>query len=351
MNIFDLGYSSFYSENTETDKGFFNIGRIIMVNKESYDIFDGNREYYGKLTGNLLYSSTSPEDFPTVGDFVQFQNFEDDSLAIIYQVLGRKTILKRKTAGKKIEYQLIGANIDYSIIMQALDSDFNLNRLERYLVMAREFRIEPIILFSKSDLVGKEELDKIKEKIAERIPGIQIYSLCNFDKGSIEEIRFLLKPGKTYCLIGSSGVGKTTLINNLVGNEIYETKEVRENDGKGRHTTTNRHLIVLDNGAMIIDNPGMRELATISVDIGIDNTFDEISTLAENCKFSDCSHTVEKGCAILEALESGEIDEKRYDNFIKLRKESEYYERSYLEKRRRDKEFGKMVKSIMKKKK
>ena len=160
-----------------------------------------------------------------------------------------------------------------------------------------------------------------------------------------------MKPGSTYCLIGSSGVGKTTLLNNLLGDQIFNTKEVRESDSKGRHTTTNRNLVVLKNGALIIDNPGMRELANISVNEGIEDVFDEISNLAEKCRFSDCSHTVEKGCAILHALEEGTIDKKRYDNFLKIRKESAHYERSYLERRRRDKEFGKMVKSILKHKK
>ena len=351
MNIYDLGYSDFFSDKINEKIESLSVGRIIRVNKENYDISDGEKEYFGKPTGNMIYSSSSPEDYPTVGDFVLFQNFENESLAIIHKVLSRKSLLKRKAPGKKIEYQLIGANIDYGIIMQGLDNDFNLKRLERYVVMLKGFKVEPIIIFNKTDLIKVEELDNYKTEIEYRYPGITILFISNFSKEDIEDILSLLKPGNTYCLIGSSGVGKSTLINNLIGEEVLTTQDVRQSDDKGRHTTTNRQLIILENGAMIIDNPGMRELANISVSDGIENTFDEISTLADKCKFRDCTHTVEKGCAVLDALEQGNIEQSRYDNFIKLRKESDYYERSYLEKRRRDKEFGKMVKSIMKNKK
>ena len=351
MNIKELGYTDFYSNKlNESDKSF-SIGRIVKVHKESYEINDGKREYFGKLTGNLIYSSVNPEDFPIVGDFVLFQNFESDSLALIHKVVERRTLLKRKSAGKKVEYQPIAANVDIGIIMQGLDNDFNINRLERYLVMLEQFKISPIILFSKSDLLTNEELESINAEIKERFQSIDMFFFSNFEQESIEDIISLLTPGKTFCLIGSSGVGKSTLINNLIGEEVLNTQQVRESDSKGRHTTTNRQLFVLKNGSMIIDNPGMRELANISVTNGIESTFDEISALSEKCKFGDCTHTVEKGCAVLEALENGEIDSKRYDNFIKLRKESEYYERSYVEKRKRDKEFGKMVKSILKHKK
>lgn len=351
MKVQDLGYSEFFSNKLGEIENSFSIGRIVKVNKESYDISDGEREYFGKLTGNLIYSSINPEDFPIVGDFVLFQNFESDSLALIHRVLDRRTLLKRKSAGKKVDYQPIAANVDLGIIMQGLDNDFNINRIERYLVMLEQFNVSPIILFSKADLLAKEELELIKTDIKRRFHKVKIIFFSNFAKKDLERIISHLIPGKTYCLVGSSGVGKSTLINNLIGEEVLTTRKVRESDSKGRHTTTNRQLFVLKFGAMIIDNPGMRELANIMVTNGIESTFEEISDLAEKCKFSDCSHTVEIGCAVLEALEKGEIDRKRYDNFIKLRKESQYYERSYVEKRKRDKEFGKMVKSILKHKK
>ncbi len=350
MNLEDLGINKITDNTFEQSGDSFNAARVITVNKESYIINNGEKEFFAKLTGNMLYSAESPEDFPTVGDFVLFQNFEDDSLAIIHKVLPRKSLLKRKSAGKKVEYQLIAANVDFAIIIQALDQDFNPKRLERYLAMANEFEIEPIILFSKADLINDDQKDKILADIQLSLKNYQVISFSNFDKGNIENIRKILEPRKTYCLIGSSGVGKTTLLNNLLGRDEFNINEVRENDSKGRHTTTSRQLTLLENGAMIIDTPGMRELANISLSEGIEITFDEIAELTKGCKFSDCTHTVEKGCAVLEALESGELDIERYNNFIKLKKESAYYERSYLEKRKRDKEFGKMVKSILKEK-
>jgi ribosome biogenesis GTPase len=350
MNLEDLGINKITDNTFEQSGDGFNAARVITVNKESYIINNGEKEFFAKLTGNMLYSAESPEDFPTVGDFVLFQNFEDDSLAIIHKVLLRKSLLKRKSAGKKVEYQLIAANVDFAIIIQALDQDFNPKRLERYLAMTSEFEIEPIILFSKADLINDDQKDKILADIQLSLKNYQVISFSNFDKGNIENIRKILEPRKTYCLIGSSGVGKTTLLNNLLGRDEFKINEVRENDSKGRHTTTSRQLTVLENGAMIIDTPGMRELGNISLSEGIEITFDEIAELTKDCKFSDCTHTVEKGCAVLEALESGELDIERYNNFIKLKKESAYYERSYLEKRKRDKEFGKMVKSILKEK-
>jgi len=348
MNLTDLGIATCHTQNMDLDKKGFSVARIIEVNKESYIISDGKHEYFAKLTGNMLYSSDSPEDFPSVGDFVLYQSFEDDSLAIIHDILPRKSLLKRKSAGKKIDYQLIAANVDFAIIIQSLDSDLNTNRLERYLAMANEFGIEPIIFFSKSDLISEEERMKIVLKIKSNIPDTKIVTFSNFDEKSKENIKTLLLKQKTYCLIGSSGVGKTSLLNSLIGRHEFKTREVRENDSKGKHATTNRHLVVLENGAIIIDTPGMRELGNISISEGIDKTFDEIVGLGKFCQFSDCSHINEKGCAILEALKMGEIEEKRYYNFIKMKKETNYYERSYLEKKQRDKKFGKMIKSVMK---
>ena len=196
-------------------------------------------------------------------------------------------------------------------------------------------------------MVDKAELDKILELVESKNKDISVYSFCNFES-SVELIKSLLKSGKTYCLLGSSGVGKTTLLNNMIGKDLYTTQEVRISDGKGKHTTTNRQLVLLENGPMIIDTPGLRELGNISLNDGIEKTFDEIYTLSQSCKFNNCTHTVEKGCAILEALESGELETQRYFNFMKLKKESDYNERSYIEKRKRDKEFGKMLKSVIK---
>ena len=351
MKLEDLGFNKILKLSSEQNRDGFSTARVISINRESYIINDGKNEFFAKLTGNMIYSAESPEDFPTVGDFVLFQNFEDDSLAIIHKVLPRKSLLKRKSAGPKIEYQLIAANVDFAIIMQALDHDFNPKRLERYLAMANELDIEPIILFSKADLINNDQKDKILAEIKQSLKNVQVITFSNFNENNVEKINKILEPRKTYCMIGSSGVGKTTLMNNLMGDATFKVDKVRESDSKGRHATTSRRLVILENGSLIIDTPGMRELGNIFLSEGIDKTFDEITELTQKCKFNNCTHSVEKGCAVLEALESGKLDEQRYNNFIKLKKESDHYERSYLEKRKRDKEFGKMVKSIMKGKK
>lgn len=257
-------------------------------------------------------------------------------------------MIKRKAAGKKIDYQLIAANIDIAIIMQALDSNFNIRRLERYLVIVNDNNITPIILLSKSDLIRPEEVEEKKKQILEILPEVKIFSFSNNDQSDIENIKSLFTPHKTYCLLGSSGVGKTTLLNNLIHQDLYKTQPIREKDDRGKHTTTRRELIILENGAIIIDNPGMRELGVISIESGLSDTFNEIDGLADQCKYNDCTHTVEAGCAVLEAVERGEISAERYNNYIKIYKESLYNEMSYVEKRKKDKKFGKFFHSTMK---
>ncbi|HRQ55283.1 MAG TPA: ribosome small subunit-dependent GTPase A, partial [Ignavibacteriaceae bacterium] len=307
------------------------IVRVISVNKNSYVVSNGEKDIYVELTGKFLFNSDSALDLPTVGDFVFAQLFDDDTLAIIQDILPRKSLLKRKAAGKKIDYQLIAANIDIAIIMQSLDSNFNLRRLERYLVMINESNITPLILLSKSDLISPEETEEKENQILKILPDAKIFAFSNNKLNDIENIKTLFTPYKTYCLLGSSGVGKTTLLNNLIHQDLYKTQPIREKDGRGKHTTTKRELIILENGAIIIDNPGMRELGIISIESGISSTFNEIDELSDHCRYKDCTHTVEAGCAVMEAVERGKISEERYENFLKLYKESKYNEMSYVE--------------------
>ena len=346
-----IGYDDWFRSQADADKiAAHELARVVAVHKDRCVITKGEGDVFAEYSGNLLYVSDSPFDLPTTGDWVYADFHDDDSHAIIHGVLPRKTLLKRKTAGKQIDFQLIAANIDVALIMQSVDDNFNPRRLERYLAMVHENQISPLILLSKCDLVPADELEKIRKKMSSIAPHTSVLAFSNTTRKNISAIKRSLLPGKTYCLLGSSGVGKTTLLNSIIGSEQFETQAVSKKQSKGRHTTTSRELVKLANGALLIDTPGMRELGNMSIDDGIDETFSEILELAEHCQFRDCSHTNEKRCAIVAAINGGELDEQRYKNYVKMRNESAFYDMSYSERRKKDKDFGKMVKSVMKRK-
>jgi len=347
-----IGYSDWVNSRADDEKiAAHEVARVMSVHKESYTVSKGDGEVFAELSGNLLYSAGSALDLPTTGDWVYADFYDDDTHAIIHGVFPRKTLLKRKTPGKQVDFQLVAANIDVAFIIQSLNENFNLRRLERYLVMVNESGIEPVILLSKSDLVSRQEIAEARAKVLEVAPHVTVLEFSNLDRANMDSVIGLLKRGSTYCLLGSSGVGKTALLNSIIGEEEFETQSVSKVKSKGRHTTTSRQLVMLENGAMIIDTPGMRELGSISIEEGLDETFSEIVELSGRCKFNNCSHTNEKGCAVLSAIESGELSEQRYQNYLKMKKESEFNQMSYLEKRNRDKSFGKMVRAVMKDKK
>jgi ribosome biogenesis GTPase len=347
-----LGFASWYVDNVDPlDLENFKLARVVAVHKDSYVINNGEKDVAAELIGKMLFDAQSPIDFPAVGDWVLATFYDKDTFSVIHQLLPRKSLLKRKTPGKRIDLQLIAANIDVAFIVQSLDTNFNLRRLERYLVMAKDSNIEPIVLLSKSDLLSTKDIENRVSEIHAVMPLLHVQPFSNENEDGLQNIKDLLVPRKTYCLLGSSGVGKTTLLNNLIGEAKFTTKSVREKDNKGRHATTHRQLIKLDGQAMLIDTPGMRELGNFSISTGLDETFKEIIALSENCQFNDCSHVNEKGCAVLEAVANGQLSEKRYQNYVKMKKESDFHEMSYLEKRQKDKDFGKLCKTIMKHKK
>jgi len=348
----DLGFDSWFENKlAELDPSENQLARVTIVNRDRYMVRGPKNEVPAELSGKFLFTMESSLDLPAVGDWVFVQYHDDGTQAIIHNLFPRKTLLKRKVAGKKMEFQLIASNIDVGFIFQSCDFDFNIRRLERYMVMIHEAGIEPIILLSKSDLVSQEELEQRLLDINNNFSPIPAMAFSNTDGSGLKDIQQYLESCKTYCLLGSSGVGKTTLLNFLFGENRFKTKTIRESDGKGRHATSRRQLILLEGGSLIIDTPGMRELGNIGVGSGIEASFPDIGDMAEQCRFRDCTHTNEAGCVVIHAVENGELDHKRYLSFLKLRRESEHNEMSYFEKRRKDKKFGKMVKQVMKDKK
>jgi ribosome biogenesis GTPase len=327
MELRDLGYKDWFRERVdESQAAKYSIVRIIAVNKDSYIIRNEESEIPAEITGKIRFGAESALDFPAVGDWVYAQYFDENTFAIINGILPRKSVLKRKIAGRKIDYQLIATNIDFAFIVQSLDVDFNLRRLERYLVMVKESNIEPFILLSKRDLISEEKLEQRFSEIECIDQYNNTLAFSNETGEELNEIKNLISQGETYCLLGSSGVGKTTLLNNLIGDDVYATSSVRKKNGKGKHKTARRQLIILEQGGLIIDTPGMRELGNIEVREGIKEIFADVITLTQDCHFNNCTHTNEPGCSVLEAIEKGELSSERYKSYLKLRRESEYYE-------------------------
>jgi ribosome biogenesis GTPase / thiamine phosphate phosphatase len=348
MELADLGFDSWFEEKRKALEGLdCDIARITRVDRDRYLVRNEQNEVQAEPTGKLLFSADSSQELPCVGDwvFVQYQN--DDTLAIIHELFPRRTFLRRKSAGNKVEYQMIASNIDVAFIMQSCDLNFNLRRMERYLVMVSEGGIEPIILLSKTDLVSLQDLEKRMSEIRDARINARIIAVSIKTEAGLEIVRRTLHKGKTYCLLGSSGVGKTTLLNHLLGSEAFETNPVREKDSRGRHTTARRQMTVLDSGALLVDTPGMRELGMMGVGASIEDSFSDIHELSKNCRFNDCTHSVEVGCAILHAIQNGSLSEARYQSYMKLIKESEFHEMSYVERRKKDKQFGRMIKTAM----
>lgn len=348
MKLSDLGFDSWFESHAAPlcaeGCGF---ARVLAVDRGSYLIKDESREVPAELSGKLAHQIDSPVDLPCVGDWVTARYHNNDATAIIHQVLPRKTFLRRRTPGKNIGFQMIAANVDTVFIVQSCHFDFNPSRLDRYLIMATDGRVEPIVLLTKTDLIAQDELDR-KRAIVGSATQARVIALSNITGIGFDEFQQALSPGKTYCLLGSSGVGKTTLINRLLGREAFETKAV-SGTGEGTHTTSRRQLIVLSQGAMLIDTPGMRELGITGVGDGVDSGFEDLLALGAQCRYADCSHEHEPGCAVRAAVERGELDKDRYSNYLKLKKESQYYEMSYVDKRRKDKAFGRFIKSAKKK--
>ena len=347
MTLEEFGYDEWFAGQIDPEtEGDLTVARVTAIHKGECEVSNGEETKAAKMTGRLRHRAKSKRDYATVGDWVLVSNFDDEDFGRIMRILDRRSELRRKSAGRTTRVQLIAANIDVAFIMQTLGPGFNLKRLERYLVMVNESGIEPVVLLSKTDLLSPEELAVRLADIEERMPEVRIFAFSNRVRDGLDEVMALFEPQKTYCVIGASGVGKTTLLNNLLDDEDYLfTLPVRESDGKGVHSTTWRELITLDNGAHVVDTPGMRELGNLDVNEGIGETFDDILALAADCKFNDCAHVNTKGCAVTAAVESGELAQARYDNYVRLMKEAAFHEQSALEKRDQDRKLSRFYRS------
>jgi ribosome biogenesis GTPase len=339
-----LGWTDWFEQRTEC-KPTETIARVAAVDRDQLLLVDQTGPFRAKLAGRYLHRHHLSHDLPCVGDWVCLERQPGDDFGVVQAVLERRTSLRRKSAGNAIDDQMIAANVDSVVIVQSCHFDFNLKRLERYLVMVMEGGADPCILLTKTDLVDPAVLAAQLAEIDAIGFMAPILTLSNVTREGLDDLKQMLVPGKTYCFVGSSGVGKSTLINHLIDRDRLETGTVSAT-GEGRHTTVRRELIRLEGGALVIDNPGMREFGIVGADDGIGASYAEITALASSCRYRDCGHTGEPGCAVLGAVHSGEISREHFENYLKLREESDFYQMSHAERRKKDREFGRYIKSV-----
>lgn len=296
-------------------------GFITAVHRERYEVQGNYGTLYARLKTSVYFLDKNKEDFPTVGDLVVFEyNARGDSL--IVKTKKRNSKFSRKDPDAGMGEQTIAANFDYVFIMMSLNFDFNLKRLERYLTVSWQSGGIPVIVLTKADIA--EDLEKKLELVSQIAIGVEICPISSVTGEGMEKLEKYLQPDKSIVFLGSSGVGKSSFTNFLLGQEIMETGAVREEDSKGHHTTTHRQLFILKNGTKIIDTPGMRELGMWDVDDGIEQSFSDLYNLIHNCRFSNCTHTSEPGCAVRKALENGTLSNERWKNYLKILRESNF---------------------------
>jgi len=326
LNLATLGWNPFFDQHYYDFRSQgLSPARVAREYGHSYLVLCEHGELSAQVSGKLRHSAVETSDFPAVGDWVAIQPRLDEGKATIHAVLPRKTSFSRKVAGALTEEQIVAANVDTVFLVSGLDSDFNVRRIERYLTLAWDCGAVPVIVLNKADLCSAVNARVTEvESIAFGVP---IHPISAKEKQGLTVLHQYLRPGETVALLGSSGVGKSTLINSLLGVEQQRVGSVREFDGKGRHVTTHRELVLLPDGGVLIDNPGMRELQMWGGDEGLAETFDDVEELAARCRFNDCRHDSEPGCAIRAALDDGALDQARYESYLKLQREIRYVER------------------------
>jgi ribosome biogenesis GTPase / thiamine phosphate phosphatase len=348
MRLEDLGYNNKIEEKRiEAEPAGSEVGRVISEHKERYTVRTTGGEFEAEITGNMRFTARGREDFPAVGDWVVLTTYDSD-FGIIHRILPRFSLIKRPAVGLHGVIQLIAANIDYAFIIQSVDRDFNVNRLERYLTICNSSKVKPVIVLSKTDLINELHTAELLDSIKTRIKNVPVITISNETRSGYEALEAFILKGNTYCMLGSSGVGKSTLLNNLAGKSIMRTETISESTNRGKHITSHRELFILDNGGLLIDNPGMREVGIADSSGGVETTFDMIVRLSENCKYKDCTHIAEAGCAVKEAVAKGELNSGSYENYLKIFREKQFFESTVEERRKKDKEFGKMFKNYKK---
>lgn len=353
--IYKYGYNPAFCAGFEDNiKDENSIARICAVHRERYDIVCNQGLASARLKSSVYYSGNTDEMYPTVGDFVLI-DYNDNGESRITKTLPRKSLFSRLDPSSYGHFdQAVAANFNYVFILSSLNNDFNTKRIERYLALAWQSGGIPVIILTKSDLVSDYE-DQIKR--VERIcSGTAVFAVSALTGEGLDRLSDYLKAGKTIVFLGSSGVGKSSLVNSLArlsGTEedIMKVNGIREDDSKGRHTTTHRQLIMLNNGVMIIDTPGMRELGMWDASEGLSESFSEIEQLFEKCRFTNCTHTNEPDCAVKEALESGELSEDRWNSYMQLKKESGYTENKNLYLKQKQEKFKNIARTVKSQKK
>ena len=326
MSLAVYGWNKTWAERlAAVDCGSGVAARVLSEHRDVYRVHTGSKHLPARVSGRLRHDSSNAADLPAVGDWVVVEHSGEDSDALIQVVLPRMSTFSRQTAGKRTDEQIVAANVDTVWIVSAFDSDLNPARLERYVTLVWQSGASPAVVLAKADLSQAPE--SVVASLTARMVGVPVHAVSVLDGAGLEALGDYLTPGSTIALLGSSGVGKSTLINRLAGSEVMRTASVRESDGKGRHTTTHRQLVLLPSGALLLDTPGMRELQLWSADEALERSFEDIEALARACRFADCEHESEPGCAVHAAVQSGELASGRLENFRKLKRELAHSER------------------------
>lgn len=323
--------------------------RVVAEFQGMYKLKDMDGEFLGKTSGKLIFDAADSGDFPAVGDWVEVIG-SGGEIATIISIAPRKTVMVKRS-GERSGKRIIAANVDIAFVVEAIDRDYNLNRFERYAVLAKEGGIVPIAVLNKVDLIAPEKVEDACNQIRDRFPDLELIITSAVAATGLDALRAHTKVGVTCCFVGSSGVGKSSLINALLGRDEIRTRETSIATGRGKHATTGRDMYFLEGGGAVIDNPGMREVGLADADAGLKDAFSEIESLSRSCRFSDCRHAGEPGCAVRKAIEAGSLSEEKFQNYLRLSKEAAFFSMADREKRAKDRKFGKMIKRTLKEQK